>query len=83
VTVTGTIAPFGGQSKDGLTLAEPNTGGVTSPTVTVNDDGAEMFPAASFAVQVTVVVPTANVEPEAGTHVMVGVGPTASVAVGV
>jgi hypothetical protein len=35
--------------------------------VTVNEQEAR-FPDASVAVQVTVVVPTGNVEPEGGTH---------------
>ncbi len=41
-----------------------------------------MLPLASVAVQVTGVVPMANVEPEAGTHATVGFGQL-SVAVGV
>src|SRR5436190_461509 len=42
------------------------TGGVVSRTVTVNVLGADVLPAASVAVQVTVVIPSANVEPDAG-----------------
>jgi len=41
------------------------TGGVVSCTVTVNDAEA-VLPWLSVAVQVTVVVPTGNVDPEAG-----------------
>ena len=40
-----------------------------------------MFPAASVAVHVTVVVPTGNAEPEAGEQVGPEVTPTSSVAV--
>ena len=61
------------------------TGGVVSAcsvTVTVND-AEPVFPAASLAVQVTVVVPIANVDPEAGAHVGVIGEVTASVAVAV
>src|SRR5204863_273687 len=42
----------------------------------------DVLPAASLAVQVTVVVPIANRLPEAGTQVTVSVPSTASVAVG-
>jgi len=41
------------------------TGGVKSCTVTVNDAEA-VLPWLSVAVQVTLVVPTGNVDPEAG-----------------
>ena len=41
------------------------TGGVRSVTVTVNELVA-LFPAASEALQFTVVVPIANLEPDAG-----------------
>src|SRR5262249_23996874 len=56
------------------------TGGVVSFTVTVNVFD-EWLPAASIAVTVTVVVPTANVAPDAFEKLNV-TGPTASVAVG-
>jgi hypothetical protein len=42
-------------------------GGVVSWTV-MWKDAVEVFPAASLAVQVTVVVPSGNVEPDAGVH---------------
>jgi hypothetical protein len=42
-------------------------GGVVSLTVTVNEQLAGL-PDASLTVQLTVVVPFANVEPEAGVH---------------
>ena len=54
-------------------------GAVVSATVTANEPLA-VFPAASRAVQVTVVVPSAKVEPEAAEHVTVGAGSTTSVA---
>ena len=56
-------------------------GGVLSCTVTVKESVAPLF-AASVAVQVTVVVPKAKVEPLAGVQLTVGLGSTASVAVG-
>ena len=46
-------------------------GGCVSLTVTVNEHEA-VFIAASVAVQVTVVVPTGKVVPDAGTQLMVG-----------
>ncbi len=57
------------------------TGRVVSTTATVNVDGAEVFPAASRAAQVTVVVPIAKVDPETGAHVSDATA-TLSVAVG-
>lgn len=52
-----------------------------SCTVTVNVQGAEVLFAASVAVQLTVVVPTEKLDPEAGVQVTVGV-PQLSVADG-
>lgn len=40
-----------------------------SLTVMVNEQGGDILPVASDAVQVTVVVPTGKVEPDAGVHV--------------
>ena len=57
-----------------------STGAVVSFTVTVNVFD-EWLPAPSVAVTVTVVVPIANVAPEAFEKLNV-IGPTASVAVG-
>ena len=51
-----------------------------STTVTVKD-ALPVLPATSVAVQVTVVVPRANVLPEAGAQIGVGAGSTSSVAV--
>ena len=72
---------------DVLEMVEPlagldmeTVGSVVSCTVTVNDF-AEVLPAASLAVHVTVVAPIGNVEPEAGVHVGPLVTPTLSVAV--
>ena len=53
----------------------------TATTFTVNDFVA-VLPEPSLAVHVTVVVPSANVEPLAGLHVTATVPLTASVAVG-
>ena len=58
------------------------TGGVVSATVTVND-AVLMFPRASLAVQLTVVVPSGNVAPLAGVQVTATVPSTASLAVAV
>src|SRR6476646_9438053 len=57
-------------------------GASVSLTVTVKLQFLE-FPAASVAVQVTVLLPFAKVEPEAGAHVTVGFPGQLSVAVGV
>jgi hypothetical protein len=48
--------------------------------MTVNEP-LELFPAASSAVQLTVVVPIANVRPDAGVQDTTGLGSTLSVAV--
>ncbi len=47
-------------------------GAVVSSTVIVNEQEAE-FPAASVAVQVTVVVPRGKSEPETGVQITLGV----------
>jgi Ca2+/Na+ antiporter len=57
------------------------TGAEALLTVTVNDVEL-LFPFASVAVQVTVVVPIGNVEPDAGTQLTASVPSTTSVAVG-
>jgi hypothetical protein len=58
------------------------TGGLAAlVTVTVNDVEL-LFPFASVAVQVTVVVPIGNVEPDGGTQLTGSVPSTTSVAVG-
>ena len=59
-----------------------SAGPVVSRTVTVNDPVA-VLPAASVAEQLTVVVPSGNVEPEGGVHVTTGFAGFASVAVAV
>jgi len=43
-------------------------------TVTVNEQLVDVLPEASVAVQLTEVVPTGNVDPEAGTQVTVAPG---------
>jgi hypothetical protein len=58
------------------------TGASVSLTVTVNEQ-LEVLPLPSSAVQVTVVVPTEKLEPDAGTQVTVGAGLQLSVAVAV
>src|SRR5438309_2163823 len=59
-----------------------NTGAVVSRTVTRKVAGCEALWDASVAVQVTVVVPSGNVEPDADEHITTGAASTASVAVG-
>jgi hypothetical protein len=49
------------------------TGGCESVTVTVNVHALDVLPDASVAVQLTLVVPTGNVEPDAGVHIVVTV----------
>lgn len=56
-------------------------GGRLSTTVTVNVQGALVFPAASVAVQVTVVVPFGKNEPDGGLQVTVRPSGQLSVAV--
>jgi hypothetical protein len=66
-----------------LTLAgQVIDGACVSLTVTVNEQLAEL-PAASITLQLTVVVPFGNVEPEAGLHVTEPMPGQLSVAVGV
>ena len=57
-----------------------SAGGVVSPTVTVNEPDAGL-PWRSIAVQVTVVAPIGNVDPDAGAHVTGSAPSTLSVAV--
>ena len=57
-------------------------GAVVSCTVTTKVVGALALPAASVAVQVTVVAPGGKSEPLGGTHATVGAGSAASEAVG-
>jgi len=70
--------PFTLESGVGLDMV--TTGSVVSCTVTVNE-AVPVLPAASLAVHVTVVIPIANVEPEAGVQVGPLVTPMLSVAV--
>ena len=63
-----------------MPVGHVTVGAVVSFTVTEKLH-CEELPPASVAVQVTVVVPTGNVEPEAGTHATVAV-PQSSLAVG-
>src|SRR3954447_5217854 len=78
-----TIVPFwpaaGVVTGAGMPLS---TGGAVSTTSTVNVDD-EWFPLASWALHVTLVVPSANTEPDGGVHTRLGLGSTASVAANV
>ena len=76
------MAPLGDVASaetDGGTVME---GGVVSCTFTVNV-ALELFPLASVALQVTVVVAIAKVDPDEGEHVTVLLPETTSCAVGV
>jgi len=62
--------------------AAPNAGGVVSTTATVTVKlPLDVLPAASVAVQLTVVGPAENVLPDAGEQETTGLAVTASVAV--
>ncbi len=76
------ILPDGPVASTVMLDGNVSAGGVISRTVTVNVPVAEL-PRVSEAEQVTVVVPSANVEPEAGEQVTGRERSTRSVAVGV
>jgi hypothetical protein len=57
---------------------EVATGGGKAATMTSNVVGVALLPAASVAVQVTTVVPIANIEPEEGVHEAVPAASTLS-----
>jgi hypothetical protein len=75
-------APVGPVASTVTSFGSVSSGAVVSVTFTVNPACA-LLPAWSTAVHVTVFSPSANVEPEAGTHSTDGWESTASVAVGV
>jgi hypothetical protein len=62
-----TTAPDGPAASTVWSAGTVTAGAVVSCTVTVNEFDP-VFPWESVAVQVTEVVPNANVEPEGGTH---------------
>ena len=66
-----TVAPDGLVALTVMFAVGAIAGGVVSRTVTGNVAGVALLPAASCALHVTVVVPSANVEPEAGAQVSV------------
>src|SRR6185436_21063071 len=83
LTVTGISWWSGGQRMlRGEVVMLTIVGGVVSRTVTVNEPVA-VLPWVSVAVQFTVVVPSANVEPLAGVHSTATLPETRSVAVAV
>ena len=67
-------APFGPSAVTVIGPGTVITGGVVSCTVTVNVS-VRLWCWESWAVQLTVVLPSANVEPEAGVHAT-GTGPS-------
>ena len=83
-----TSAPFATNASTEMSWVAAKDGAIVSPVATVFttvilNDVAPTFPAASVAVQVTVVDPTGNNEPDAGVHVGPTVIPMLSVAVGI
>src|SRR5439155_24904061 len=68
LTVYGTAAPNGLAASATTPGGSVSTGGVVSTTVTVKPPVA-VLPCASVAVQLTGVLPSANVAPAAGVHV--------------
>ena len=58
------------------------TGAVVSTTITLNVVGVAVFPAVSVLLQVTVVVPRTNVDPETGEQLAGNVPSIASTALG-
>jgi hypothetical protein len=81
VTAYDTVAPPAPEASAARFPGFVIVGAVMSATVTLND-AEELLPAASVAVQLTVVGPYGNVEPEAGKQFTGSVPSTASVAVG-
>jgi hypothetical protein len=77
-TVNVSVLPNGSVVVSAMLAGTVTTGPVVSTTVTWNA-AVEVFPAASLAVQLTVVVPSGNVEPDAGVQAKL-VTPTLSVA---
>jgi len=62
------VAPEASAADEEMAVGNDNIGPVPSVTVTVNDPVAVLF-AASDALQLTVVAPTMNVEPDTGVQV--------------
>ena len=77
-TLYETTAPDGPAASATIVPGSVMLGSVLSPTTTSNESLAAL-PVASVALQVTVVVPSGNVEPEAGAHETTGAPSTASV----
>jgi hypothetical protein len=83
LTVYETFAPVDDVASAVTGLVGPLiVGAVTSRTTTLNVVGVAALPAVSAALHVTVVEPTAKVEPDAGAHVAGNVPSTASTAFG-
>ena len=80
LAVNVTVAPDALVASTTLLAGNESDGAVVSRTVTVNV-ALPAFPEESVAVHVTVVVPSGNVEPEAGVHTAVNEPSTLSVAV--
>ncbi len=84
-TITGTVRPLGWttSSPSPASGADHDTRIACAGDVTVTSKVAlAALPDASVAVHVTVVVPTGNTEPDAGSHATTGAGSVSSTAVG-
>ena len=84
-TVTGIVRPLGWTTSSSPPAigADHDTRIECAGGETVTSNVADAaLPDASVAVQVTVVVPTGNTEPDAGSHATTGPGSTSSTAVG-
>jgi hypothetical protein len=82
VAVNLTVAPDGPVASTVMFRGTETTGRVVSCTVMLKP-AVPVLPAASRAVQVTLVVPTGKLAPEGGTQVTAGLGDPASLAVAV
>ena len=78
VAANSTTAPAAEAASTMTSAGTVTAGAPASPTVTTNA-AVPALPAVSVALQLTVVVPIPNVDPEAGAHVAVGDPSTASV----
>ena len=82
VTAKDTVAPSADVASTGATTGAVTTGATPSSTTTWNTAVALTLPAASVALQLTGVVPTANVVPEVGEQTLVTSPLTASTPIG-
>jgi hypothetical protein len=79
LTVYETTAPLGLVASTARSVGSDSTGAVVSTTITTKL-AVPVLPAASVAVQVTMVLPSGNVAPEGVSQLTTGAGSTLSVA---